>query len=446
VSALAQAAGPIRAAPGLRLAGAILVGGLALAAAVAIGFERPSPSFAVSVGAGIGLLVVLGCAVVRLRAAVALGVALLLVVKVEPAPSDAVFLIAIAVSLATARVAISRVPLTAMLLGCGYLAVNVLSLAEILDPSRGARFSFITFYLVLFGIWLAAWTGSRVRAAVVLRAYVFSAVVSGLLGTLAMLGPLPGRSTLLEYGGTRAVGLFKDPNVFGAFLVPAALVVLDELFLPRLLRSGRMAKAVMFIALVLGIVFSFSRAAWVNLALGLMVMIGIYALRRGELHRAVAVMTWIVAVASVAGVAVAATGSASFLQERAHFQSYDTQRFGAQAEGLRLVEQHPFGVGPGQFELYSNVSAHSTYVRALAEEGVVGFVLLLGLFLGTLVFAARNGVLGRDTYGIGSAPLLGAWVGLLASSFVIDTLHWRHLWLVAALIWAGAATRRREAS
>ncbi len=28
---------------------------------------------------------------------------------------------------------------------------------------------------------------------------------------------------------------------------------------------------------------------------------------------------------------------------------------------------------------------------------------------------------------------------MLANSFVIDTLHWRHLWLLAGLIWAGTA-------
>jgi hypothetical protein len=45
---------------------------------------------------------------------------------------------------------------------------------------------------------------------------------------------------------------------------------------------------------------------------------------------------------------------------------------------------------------------------------------------------------GWSTYGIGSAALLAAWTGLLVNSFVIDTLHWRHLWVLAALIWAGA--------
>ena len=51
----------------------------------------------------------------------------------------------------------------------------------------------------------------------------------------------------------------------------------------------------------------------------------------------------------------------------------------------------------------------------------------------------QNVVAGRSTYGIGSAALFGAWCGLLVNSLVVDTLHWRHLWLLAALIWAGLA-------
>ena len=70
---------------------------------------------------------------------------------------------------------------------------------------------------------------------------------------------------------------------------------------------------------------------------------------------------------------------------------------------------------------------------------MLGLLVLLTLLLLTLVFASRNAILGRDTYGIGSAALLAAWCGLLANSVFIDTLHWRHLWFLAALIWAGAA-------
>jgi hypothetical protein len=69
-------------------------------------------------------------------------------------------------------------------------------------------------------------------------------------------------------------------------------------------------------------------------------------------------------------------------------------------------------------------------------------VTILALIVATLLFAGRNAAIGRDTYGIGSAALLGAWCGLVANSAFVDTLHWRHLWLVAALIWAGAMRRQ----
>ena len=84
-------------------------------------------------------------------------------------------------------------------------------------------------------------------------------------------------------------------------------------------------------------------------------------------------------------------------------------------------------------------------MRVLAEQGFAGLFALAALLLFTLGAALRNALLGRDTYGIGSAALLGAWCGILANSFFVDTLHWRHLWLVAALIWAGSMRRRRAA-
>ena len=136
-----------------------------------------------------------------------------------------------------------------------------------------------------------------------------------------------------------------------------------------------------------------------------------------------------------------ATSSLDFLDERAGVQAYDTQRFSAQASSVEIAVEHPLGIGPGQFERVSELSAHSLYARTLAEEGVPGLLVVLGLMVLTLAFSARNVALGADTYGIGSAGLLAAWCGLLVNSSFVDTLHWRHLWLVAALIWAGTALR-----
>jgi O-antigen ligase len=193
--------------------------------------------------------------------------------------------------------------------------------------------------------------------------------------------------------------------------------------------------------LVLGIIFAFSRAGWLNFAVGVAVMLLVLSLRTQAARATWGAVAMIGVVAVFAGGAVLLTGSEQFLQERAQVQSYDSSRFTAQRSGIQLASEHPLGVGPGQFELDQPVSAHSIYIRVLAEQGVLGLAVLIALLAYTLVLAARNAVAGRDTFGVGSAALLGAWCGLLANSAFVDTLHWRHLWLVAALIWVAAVSR-----
>ncbi len=270
-----------------------------------------------------------------------------------------------------------------------------------------------------------------------LKCYILSAVAVAVLSSLALFIHFPHSTMLLTEDDERARGFFKDPNVYGPYLIPAALMLIQESIQPRLLRLNRPSQIFCFVALAAGILFSYSRGAWLNLVIGIIVLTTVIALRRGGSRRAFMMM--IVTIVALAGMiwAVMISGSVGFLESRAHFQSYDSQRFGAQKAGIGLAEANPIGIGPGQFELVEPLSAHSTYVRSLAEEGILGAAVLIAVMFGTLLFAARNAVLGRDTYGIGSGPLLAAWCGLLANSVVIDTLHWRHLWVLAGLIWAG---------
>jgi O-antigen ligase len=243
---------------------------------------------------------------------------------------------------------------------------------------------------------------------------------------------------------TRANVLFEDANVYGPFLVPIAVIVLEERLRPRLLRHRPFVLALLFVVLVVGTLVSFSRASWINFGVALVVMLGVVALRRGGGSAALrTVITVAVAVGAVVGV-IALTGSLAFFEERAQVQPYDTARFGAQRAGVEMATQFPLGVGPGQFKVHYPYEAHSTYVRVLAEQGVLGLSVWLALAGVTLFMATRNALRGWDTYGIGSAALLGSWCGLLVNSVVVDTLHWRHLWVVAALIWAADVRRRSE--
>jgi len=411
---------------------------LALSAGLAVGLGADGPPLGVSLAGGVGALTVLALALARYDLAVALGFLVLGIVRIEPAPVDGVFAIVMAVALVTGRFDLRSAPLWASVLVGLFLALNLLACMEAVDPSRAASFLSITAYLSLLGLWTSGYVRTHRRARMVLKLWIGTAALTAAASTLALYVDFPGSIELHERYVDRAQGLFNDPNVYGPFLVPAAILVLHELLEPRLLRGGRLLKLLALTVLVLGVTTSYSRAAWLNLGVAVLVMLAVLPLRRGGVRRASALLLTLVACFAAAGVAVVATGSSKFLEERANVQSYDTQRFGAQRGGVELAEEHPLGVGPGQFELLEPISAHSTFVRALAEEGVVGLAVLVALLLATLGVAVRNVMLGRSTAGLSSTALLAAWCGLLANSFFVDTLHWRHLWILAGLIWAGS--------
>jgi O-antigen ligase len=416
-----------------------------LGAGVAAAFYHSPPPVALLTVGVVGTLAVVALALARYDLAVAVGLLLMAVVRFEPAPVDGLFAVVIAVALVTGRFDIARVPLVITATVGFILILNVVSAMEAVDPSRAAVFFSITLYLSVFALWFTGYLRSARQARTVVIAYVAGAVGSALLGTLAVTVGL-GSASFTAYDGARAVALFKDPNVFGPFLVPAALIVLEESLRGRLLKGWPIVKWLVFLILVVGILFSYSRAAWLNIVVATVVTLVVLTIRRRSGRGALGMLLVILVAGLVVAAAVSFTQSASFLQERAQRQAYDGERFAAQRRGVQLGLEHPVGIGPGQFELRSPISSHSTYVRALAEQGVLGFSAIVFLFLATFVFAVRNAVRGRDTYGIGSAALLGVWCGMLANSLVVDTVHWRHLWFVAALIWAGAAGADSRAS
>jgi O-antigen ligase len=423
---------------------AALAAGAALAAllAVVLAAHPPATGVVAALAGGAG---VVAFAVARYELAIAIGFLVLGIVRVEPAPSDALLAVAIGLAIAGGRFDLRRVPGAILVLIVALLALNLVSIAAAAQIGDALRFFAITLYMLVLAGWLATYLQTPERMRRVVGAYVAGACLFGGLAVLALFVPFPGHDALTGESGTRAAGLFKDPNVFGPFLIPAALILLDETLRPRLLGLRRATSAGLLAVLVLGIVFAYSRAAWLNLAVAVLVMLVVMALRTDSARAAAGALALVAIVAAVGGAAVVATGSTGFLQERARVQAYDTQRFSAQRTGVHLAEEHPLGVGPGQFEQQQDqqqTSAHSIYIRVLAEQGVLGLVTIVGLLAGTLALALGNAVAGRDAHGVGAAVLLGAWCGLLANSAFVDTLHWRHLWVVAALIWVAAGARR----
>jgi O-antigen ligase len=426
----------------VHVVGATLVGITLLACAVALSvvLTREPPSAATLLVFGVGVLGSLAIAAVRYDVLVAIGLLLLAVVRFEPAPSDFIFGVAIAVALASGQFQRLRLPASVVSFAGLFVVLNLLSAVEVVDVGRAVFYLSITLYLLLFAFWLATWVDSSRKARLVADTYIAAAAVSALLATLALFVAFPGHELLVDEG--RAQGLFKDPNIYVSFLVPPALIVADRAVAPGVSRKRRLFATALFLTLVMGVLFSYSRGGWLNLAVGLFVL-GTVLFLRWEARRMLVLVAILVAAVCVAFATVRATGSGDFLVQRIQLQQYDERRFGAQLFGIDQSTRYPLGIGPGQFDVLGPIAAHSLYVRALAEHGLFGLLTLLALLLATLALALKNALAGRHTYGIGSAALLAAWCGFLANSFFVDALHWRHLWLVAALIWAGSRYPKR---
>jgi hypothetical protein len=436
-----------RAAPLVKIAGVLVWIALAglLGAIAAIGATGLQPPLSYLIIPGLALTVAITVLAYGAPAGVTVAAfALLAVVRSEPAPSDVIFGILILTAIAGGRVLAIRVPPAA---GIGLVAwcfVSLLSVTNAPDISRAVRFEAISLYLVAAAIFVAAIASDGPLLRRCMRAYVWSAIISSVIAIGALKVPgFPARSLFL-YDPSRAMALFKDPNVFGPYLVPAAAILAEEMIRPRLLGWRTPVVFFMFCVVAAGNIFAFSRAGWLNLGIACFVVVLTYAARRRGFGRAMKLVFALSAAAAAAFVFLAATGSLGFLEQRSKLQAYDQDRFANQASGLHAGTRHIIGYGPGQAEQVLAISTHSLPVRLLVEQGVVGtlaFVLVLGSTLvAALGFAAHDGELN----GLGSAALLGSFIGLLANSPFVDTLHWRHLWLVMALIWAGSMLHRQR--
>jgi O-antigen ligase len=98
---------------------------------------------------------------------------------------------------------------------------------------------------------------------------------------------------------------------------------------------------------------------------------------------------------------------------------------------------HPIGVGPGGWP-----NAHSLYVRTLVEHGVLGLASL-ALLIGALVtpLAHRAWQERRSEGLLSNAVLVAAIGGQLINGLVIDSIHWRHLWILLGLAWSALETQ-----
>ena len=305
----------------------------------------------------------------------------------------------------------------------------------------------VTSFLVATSVLYAAAIVDDPRRLKILRnAYVAAGLVTGLAGVIGYFHLLPGSDLFTLYG--RAKGAFQDPNVFGPFLVlPITFLVREALTEP--VRRAPMRLVALGILLI-AILLAFSRAAWgltafASVAVGTMVFIN----ERDPRKRLRLIVIGVAGVflLSLVVLFVLSTKSASALfAERAHLvNSYDAGRLGRFARyllGFELVSQHPLGIGPFDFSVIFPEDPHNTYLKAFVAYGWLGGISYAVLYFWTLFRLIPVAFQNRPWQPYAQC-VLAVMLGHTVVQAIIDTDHWRHLYLYFGVAWGIIALEKK---
>ncbi len=374
------------------------------------------------------------------------------VVFSEPAPYDILMIGAILILPLTGLAPLTRGLAPYLLLLTGIVAGGFIATTQAGVLTVPASHVGITIYLAASSVVMAAFFADRPESRIrfVMSAYMTAAVIAAAAALIGYFSLIPGAYDLFtEFG--RARGTFKDPNVLGAFLVPAILYAFNVVVMARFARASLWA--VLVPILLFAALLTFSRGAWLNLAVALVlyayVTIITAATNRQRFKLGVFVVLAGVLVIGVFAAAQTIPQVADLLGQRATLeQSYDVGpegRFGGQKKAAELIMTHPLGIGALEFaRVYHNEDVHQVYLNMYLNTGWVGGTLYLFLVLTTLFLGFRQAIYDRGRSGV-SNVVMAAFFGMAIEGLVIDTDHWRHLYLIMAMVWGLAIAKPHSA-
>ncbi len=383
-------------------------------------------------------------------AAVWLTVALGFFVFTEPAPVDAMtiglFALLPVVGLFDAKRGIAAAFAVWLFIAAGM----ALSCFLARDTGEATLHSTVSFYLICACFLFAGFVAKNPQAhtRLIINAYFTATIAGAVLGIAGYLDLFPGAFDLLTRYG-RATGTFKDPNVFGPFLIPGLITAL-HLWLHRPIRRG-FAPLAAAALITLAILFTFSRGAWAATAISLTIYCYLY-LRTAErndkrLKLAGLVLLGAAILGLVLAVSLQSDSIAKLLQERAALtQSYDEGvegRFGGQEKAFGLILGNPFGIGAQAFtHFYHHEEAHNVYLSMFLNAGWAGGLLYLGLCAGTLLLGFKHALKATKTQPL-FLIMFAALAGNLIEGYLIDSDHWRHFYLLMGVVWGLMASDTR---
>ena len=362
----------------------------------------------------------------------------------EPCPTDALAIALIVLLPAIGLVSFTAPTALLMMILAGAAAFGLISATAAFEMDKAVSHTLVSLYLYGAAFVLAGFIAVKPEAhtKLIFNGLTVAATMAAAAGVIGYFDLVPGSDIFTKFG--RASGTFKDPNVFGPFLVPAFLYAIHSALERPLKRALPPLALAGFLAL--GVFLSFSRGAWMNLLVALALYAGLAFLTAASNGRrqkiAMLAVCGAFLVSGVIGGVLQSDKVARLVSDRASVaQSYDVGpegRFGGQEKAYGLILENPLGIGAGQFALvHHHEEPHNVYLSMPLNAGWLGaglydIAVALTLLIGLAACFQRTP----------AQPLILIAVAAFAANafegVIIDTDHWRHFYLLMAMVWGTA--------
>lgn len=368
------------------------------------------------------------------------------VVLIEPAPSDILFLgVLFCFFWGGLKISPLIAPLVFFLMLYNLGAFT----SYMQDPAdtRALNYVITTFYMALSAVFLASYVGENTleRFALLRNALIIGAVIAtvfAIAGYLNLFGFVGGAVDYIVVGSiyNRAVGLFKDPNVYSTYLLLPAVFLVQGFMLGK--QRYPIISALSLVFILGGLFLAFSRGAWIDFIIAVVILVGLtFTLSPSQALRS-RIILFIVVGLLLCAVMMAGLLSVEkirflFLDRFTLVKSYDageTGRFGNQLNSIPMLLQRPFGFGPLRFTDYFPIAPHNTYINAFSSYGWLGGVSYFVMICLTLVISVKT-ILYRTPWQHYSYAVFGSLFAIIFQGIQIDTDHWRHFYWLIGLMW-----------
>jgi len=224
----------------------------------------------------------------------------------------------------------------------------------------------------------------------------------------------------------RIIGTFSDPNTFGAYLI------IFIIFLVSLLLVYKRYRGLIYLAFfpsLISLIYTFSRSAWISLAVGILTLLFIVIPKKIRLKATGILMFLVIVIVLLFPSFLKSTFLTDIILHGEYSQTIygsTASHFDSLKSGLNYVIDNPLGMGlgkagPASQRFGAGIISENWYLQIGEEVGILGIILFIGIILNFLWHFWRYFISAKDL----SIKYLNLFlfVSLIALSFSNLFLH-----------------------